>query len=404
MPTYIYKAVDKTGKYIKGKIIAETEAEVEKAVSKAGRTLISVQEIVKKKREFGLKRITRVRTRSLITFTYQLATYLDSGVPLMSALYDLSNNPEDPKMGVVAFEIYKSLEGGSSFEDSLKGFPKIFSTLYVGAVRSGETTGNLPEVLKYLSKYLEWQGQLKAQVKQAMIYPSILFTAIGGAVTLLVTFVFPKFVSIFKGMDIELPLPTKFLIFLSDFLRFHWKGVIMTIIFLTVILFSLIRTKKGRYLFDQFKLRLPIFGKLIKKVCVSRFAHTFSMSLKAGIDVLRALQLCEAIVGNKVLEKDLTSVREKVNMGENLANSFKDTKEFPPLVMRMVGVGETSGSLEVTVAKVSEYYDNEVPKTIAQIFALMEPLLIVIMGLGVGFVAFSIFVPMFSLVNVARLH
>jgi type II secretory pathway component PulF len=322
----------------------------------------------------------------------------------MSALYDLSNNPEDPKMGTVAGEIYRRLERGSSLEEALRAFPRIFGNLYVGSVKSGETTGNLAEVLKYLSKYLEWQGELRSQVIQAMMYPAILLVAISSAVILLVTFVFPKFVGIFKGLNIELPITTKFLIWLSEFIKVQWRGIIIGIILFIVAIWRIIHTRQGRYLFDKLKLHLPIFGILIKKVCVSRFAHTFSMALKAGIDVIRALVLCESVVGNKVIESELSSVREKVNMGENLANAFKDTKEFPPLVMRMVSVGETSGSLEATIAKVSEYYDSEVPKTISRVFALMEPALLVIMGMGVGFIAFSIFVPMFNMVNVAQLH
>lgn len=403
MPTYIYKAVDKNGKYVKAKITAESEAEVEKILSQEGKTLISIQEAVKRK-EFGKKKVTKVKNRSLVTFTYQLATYIDSGVPLMSALYDLSNNPEDPKMGLVAGEIYRRLERGSSLEEALKAFPRIFGNLYVGSVKSGETTGNLAEVLKYLSRYLEWQGELRAQVIQAMMYPAILLVAISSAVILLVTFVFPKFVGIFKGLNIELPITTKFLIWLSEFIKVQWRGIIIGIILFIIAIWRIIQTRQGRYLFDKLKLHLPIFGILIKKVCVSRFAHTFSMALKAGIDVIRALVLCESVVGNKVIESELSAVREKVNIGENLANAFKDTKEFPPLVMRMVSVGETSGSLESTIAKVSEYYDSEVPKTINRVFALMEPALLVIMGMGVGFIAFSIFVPMFNMVNVAQLH
>ena len=236
------------------------------------------------------------------------------------------------------------------------------------------------------------------------MYPAILLFAITVAIVVLVTFVFPKFVAIFKGMNIPLTLPTRILIALSYFLKDNWKQVLLGIFLVIVSLILYIRTKRGRYLFDKLKLHFPIFGILIKKVCVSRFAHTFSMALKAGLDVIRALNLCENVVGNKVIEKDLALVREKVNMGETLANSFKGTSEFPPLVTRMVAVGEASGTLEETIAKVAEYYDSEVPKTINQVFALMEPLLLVIMGLGVGFVAFSIFIPMFNMVNVVKMH
>ncbi|MCD6080457.1 MAG: type II secretion system F family protein [Candidatus Omnitrophica bacterium] len=404
MPTYKYKAVDSDGKYVRGKITADSELEVERLLSQQNRTLISIQEAGRKKSSVSPKKVTKVKTKSLITFTYQLATYLESGVPLMSALYDLSTSAEDPKMRVVVGEIYKAIEQGSSLEDALKAFPRIFGPLYIGAIRSGETTGNLADVLRYLTGYLEWQAELKSQVIQAMIYPLILTVAIGGAVIVLVTFAFPKFVSIFKGMNIELPLPTKILIWLSDFMRAHWKILVLIIIMLGIALKLFIRTEKGKFLFDKLKLHLPLFGILIKKVSISRFAHTFSMALKSGIDVLRALALCKEVVGNKIIESELAVIMDKVNMGENLANSFRDASEFPALVTRMVAVGEASGTLEDTVAKISEYYDSEVPKTINQVFALMEPILIVIMGIGVGFVAFSIFIPIFNITKLAQLH
>ncbi len=404
MPTYKYKAVDTNGKYVRGKITADSELEVERLLSQQNQTLISIQEIGRKKSAIGPKKITKVKTKSLITFTYQLATYLESGVPLMSALYDLSTSAEDPKMRVVVSEIYKAIEQGSSLENALKAFPKIFSPLYIGAVRSGETTGNLAEVLRYLTGYLEWQAGLRAQVIQAMIYPLVLSVALTGAIIVLITFAFPKFVGIFKGMNIELPLPTKILIWLSDFMRVNWKILLFIVIMLGVILKLFIRTEKGKYIFDKFKLHLPIFGILIKKVSISRFAHTFSMALRSGIDVIRALALCRQVVGNKIIENELAVIMDKVNMGESLANAFRDAREFPALVTRMVAVGETSGSLEDTVAKISEYYDSEVPKTINQVFALMEPLLIVIMGIGVGFVAFSIFIPIFNITKLAQFH
>lgn len=404
MPTYKYKAVDSDGKYTKGKITADSELEVELLLSQQNQTLVSLREVGRKKSAISPKKVTKVKTKSLITFTYQLATYLESGVPLLSALYDLSTSAEDPKMGVVVSEIYKAIEQGSSLENALKAFPKIFSPLYIGAVRSGETTGNLAEVLRYLSGYLEWQAELRSQVIQAMIYPLILSVALSGAIIILVTFAFPKFVSIFNAMDIDLPLPTKFLIWLSDFMRVYWKMLLFIVVMMGVILHLFIRTERGRYIFDRFKLHLPVFGILIKKVSISRFAHTFSMALRSGIDVIRALALCRQVVGNKIIENELAVIMDKVNMGESLANAFRDAEEFPVLVTRMVAVGETSGTLEDTVAKISEYYDSEVPKTIKQVFAIMEPLLIVIMGIGVGFVAFSIFIPIFNMTRLAQLH
>jgi len=404
MANYIYKAVDSKGKYVKGKIKADSESEVERIISESGKTLVSVQEAVKRTQLFQPRKVTTIKRNSLTAFTYQLGTYLDSGVPLMSALYDLSNSPEDPNLGVVVYDIYSMIEKGFSLEEALKSYPKIFNSLYVGTVRSGETTGNLAEVLKYLARYLEWQAALRSQVKQAMMYPAILFISIGGAVILLVTFVFPKFIGIFKGMNIDLPITTKMLIGLSNFIRTSWKLVILGIGSLIGGTVLFINSNQGRFLFDKLKLHLPIFGILLKKVCISKFAHTFSMSLKAGIDVIRALDLCRNVVGNKIIEKDLSLVRDKVNIGENLANAFRDTAEFPPLVTRMVSVGETSGTLEQTVSKVSEYYDNEVPKTINQVFTVIEPLLLMVMGLGVGFIAFSIFIPLFSMVNVVKMH
>ncbi len=405
MPTYIYKAIDANGKYTKGKLKVSSESEVETMLSQQGQTLISVQEAAKKQQFFSsTRKVTKIKNSSLISFTYQLGTYVDSGVPLLSALYDLSKTPEDPFLSNVVFDVYSMIEKGFSFEEALKSYPKIFDNLYVGAVRNGETTGNLSEVLKYLSHYLEWKAAIKSQVIQAMIYPIVLMVAIGGAIIILVTFVFPKFVSIFEGTNIDIPITTKMLMGLSKTVRSQWKVIIMGAIATIVAFKVFLSTQQGRLLFDKLKFKLPIFGVLLNKVAVSRFTHTFSMALRSGIDVIRALDLCVKVVGNKVLELDISSIRDKVSIGENLANAFKESNGFPPLVTRMISVGESSGTLEETVRKVSEYYDGEVPKTISRVFSLMEPLLLVIMGLGVGFIAFSIFVPMFSMVNIVKTH
>jgi len=405
MATYIYKSVDSSSKYHKGKIKVASESELESLLSEQGQTLISVEEAAKRQPLFSsAKKVSKIKNSSLISFTYQLGTYIDSGVPLLIALYDLQKNPEDPYLSSVVFDIYSMIEKGFSFEEALKSYPKIFDNLYVGAVRSGETTGNLAEVLKYLSHYLEWKAAIKSQVIQAMIYPAVLMVAIGGAIIVLVTFVFPKFVGIFEGMSIDIPITTKMLMWLSNAVRSQWK-VILLGLFTAVAAFKVyLKTPQGRLLFDRLKFKLPIFGVLLNKVAVSRFTHTFSMALRSGIDVIKALELCLTVVGNRVLELDVSAIRDKVNIGENLANAFKESKGFPPLVTRMISVGESSGTLETTVRKVSEYYDSEVPKTISRVFSLMEPLLLVIMGLGVGFVAFSIFVPMFSMVNVVKAH
>ncbi|MDP8253573.1 MAG: type II secretion system F family protein [Candidatus Kaelpia aquatica] len=405
MPTYTYKAIDANGKYFKGKLKVSSESEVEGVLSQQGQTLISVQEAVKKQQLFSsTKKVSKIKNSSLISFTYQLGTYVDSGVPLLSSLYDLSKTPEDPYLSSVVFDIYSMIEKGFSFEEALKSYPKIFDNLYVGAVRSGETTGNLAEVLKYLSHYLEWKSAIRSQVMQAMIYPVVLLLAIGGAMIVLVTFVLPKFIGIFEGMDMEIPITTKTLMWMSNTVRTQWKVLIVGSIAAFIAFKTYLGTQQGRLLFDRLKFKLPIFGVLLNKVAVSRFTHTFSMALRSGIDVIRALDLCRSVVGNKVLEMDISSIRDKVNIGENLANSFKESRGFPPLLTRMVSVGESSGTLEETVRKVSEYYDNDVPKTITRVFALMEPLLLVIMGIGVGFIAFSIFVPMFNMVNVVKSH
>ena len=405
MPTYQYKSIDSNGKYYKGNLKVSSESEIESLLSEKGQTLVSVQEAVKKQQLFSSTgKVSKIKNSALISFTYQLGTYVDSGVPLLSALYDLSKTPEDPFLSSVVFDIYSMIEKGFSFEEALKSYPKIFDNLYVGAVRSGETTGHLAEVLKYLSNYLEWQAAIKTQVIQAMVYPAVLLVAIGGAVIILVTFVFPKFVGMFEGLDMGIPASTEMLMWLSRTVRSQWKVIILGTATVLIAFKVYLKTSQGRLIFDSLKLKIPIFGILLKKVAVSRFAHTFSMALRSGIDVLRALDLCITVVGNRVLELDISAIRDKVNIGENLANAFKESIGFPPLVTRMISVGESSGTLDDTVRKVSEYYDSEVPKTISRVFSLMEPLLLVVMGLGVGFVAFSIFVPMFNMVNVVKTH
>lgn len=395
MQRYAYTARDEYGKVVKGIMMADDEIDLANKISRLG-YFITRAKVCPGTSEAELK-LAPMKPREVVNFTIHLATLVDAGLPLLDGLRDLARDAENERIQKIIDNIRFRVEAGSSLKDALSFHPRSFPKIYTASVGAGEGTGKLAPALNNLASLLEWQMELKVKVKEAATYPIILFLVMIAVVSLLVIKVIPTFEPIFAEAGATLPLPTQIVLGVSHFVRRFWYVVLLalTLLFVGFKLYG--RSETGRYRIDSLKLKLPLFGILLRKIALSRFCHTFALALRSGVNVLGALDMAGEVMGNSRLERSVSKVRDAVNVGEKIATSLQVSGEFPSMVIRMVGVGEQSGALTETLTKVTQFYDKEITTTIKRIFVLFEPIMIVIMGVVVGGIALSIFLPMFQM-------
>jgi type IV pilus assembly protein PilC len=399
MQNYSYTAKDDHGKQVRGTMTADSEIDLANKIGNLGFYLI-YSKITAEEHAQVKSSLSGLKLKEVLNLTFHLSTLLDAGVPLVGALRELSEDEEKVNIKKIVDDVRYRVESGASLKDALSYHPSSFPKLFTAIVGAGENTGKLPAALKELAALLSWQIELGAKVKEAATYPIILFTVMLGVVTLLVVKMIPTFEPIFKDLRVDLPLPTQIVLSVSHSVRQGWYIIVGGIVALAAAYKFYNSTANGRYVLDSIKLKLPVFGPLTQKIALSRFCHTFSLGLRSGVNILTALDFAADVVGNMRLKRSVLKARDSVNVGEKLAASFKSSGDFPPLVVRMIGVGEQSGSLTQTLEKVNEYYDREVPATIRAMFALFEPVMIVIMAVIVGGIAVAIFLPLFKMAEV----
>lgn len=395
MPTYVYVARSRDGKRRRDTMDADNRQALANALQGRGLTIESVRE-QRMRRGLGGK---RVKTMELALFTRQLATIVNAGLPLLQGLDILAEQTEDPNFSRVIQKIAQNVEGGETFSEALRGFPRAFPDLYVSMVRAGEAGGDLDGVLLQLADYLEATEELKRRIRSAMTYPVVAFSMILLIAIGLVVFVVPQFEEIFASFgDAKLPTPTLILIAISDTFRSSRAFVVLGLIIATVIGLRMYgRTEHGRYNLDRAKLRLPVFGKLFRKVAISRFARTLGTLTRSGVPILQAMEIVERTAGNEVYAKAVQDAGDSVRNGETLADPLARSGEFPPMVTRMIGVGEKTGALETMLHKISDFYDAEVKATVDALTSLIEPILILMMGIVVGGIVIALFMPILQL-------
>jgi type IV pilus assembly protein PilC len=345
----------------------------------------------------------KVKSHEVLVFTRQLSTIVNAGLPLLQGLDILAEQTDDPRFANVMEEIASDVESGESFSDALKKHPRIFTDLYVSMVRSGEASGNLDGVLLQLADYMEAMEELKRRIRSAMTYPVVAFSMIVLIAAGLIIWVVPQFEEIFSGFGQALPAPTQMLILMSNILRswaaFAVVGVGIMLVF-AVRLYG--KTELGRYNLDSIKLKLPVFGKLLRKVAISRFARTLSTLTRSGVPILAALEIAERTAGNEIFAKTVREAGDSVRRGETLADPLARSGEYPTMVTRMIGVGEKTGALEQMLSKISDFYDSEVRATIDGLTSLIEPILILMMGIVVGGIVIALFMPILKLSSLVQ--
>lgn len=341
-----------------------------------------------------------VKDKDIVVFTRQFATMIDAGLPLVQGLEILSGQVENKTLAKALLSIKSDVEGGSTYADALRKYPRIFSELYVNMIAAGETGGILDTILSRLAGYIEKAMKLKKKVKGAMIYPAVVTTVAVLVVTVIMIFVVPVFSKMFISLGGTLPLPTKIVIGISRFMG-GVGGVLLLglIVAAGVFIVQTRRTEKGKKVSDSIILKLPIFGAILRKVAVAKFTRTLGTLVSSGVPILDGLEITAKTAGNKVVEYAVMDVRKAVSEGKTLAEPLSRAKVFPPMVTHMIAVGESTGALDTMLNKIADFYDDEVDSAVSNLTAMLEPMLIVFLGTTVGFVVVSMYLPIFKLLT-----
>ena len=344
----------------------------------------------------------KVSDKEMAIFTRQFSTMIDAGLPLVQCLNILAEQSDSKTLRSVTSQVARNVEGGSTLADALRRHPRTFDDLFTNLVEVGEAGGILDVVLQRLAAYIEKAAALKRKVKAAMVYPSAIIGVAIMVVIFMLTFVIPTFAQMFKDLGADLPLPTKVVLWLSTFVRTYILLIIAAMIGCVLALRSYYRTEGGRATIDALMLKLPIFGTLIRKVAVARFTRTLGTLVQSGVPILDGLRITARTAGNKVVEKAVLQCRAAVTEGKTLAEPLRVSGVFPPMVTQMISVGEQTGALDAMLSKIADFYDDEVDTAVSTLTSLLEPIMIVFLGVVVGGLVVAMYLPIFKLVTLVK--
>jgi type IV pilus assembly protein PilC len=396
MPKYSYIGVASNGKQVKGEIQAASKNEVVSLLRKKKVRAISIKA---KQISFSLNFGLSIKLQEISRFTRQLAAMTSAGLPLVQCLDILVSQAENKTFAQKIQQISSDIQVGSTLADALAKHPQIFNSLYCNMVSAGEASGNLDGVLNRIAEYQEKAEGLRRKIKGALTYP-VIVSIIAVLVTgVMLTFVVPTFAQMFQDLGGSLPLPTKIVMALSNFLRHYILFIIIAIIGMIIGYILYERTENGKFTIDTIKLRIPILGDLVRKSSISRFSQTLSTLLTSGVTILEALSITAKTAGNKVLEKGLFRTLERISGGLSIAEPLKDTGVFPPMVIQMIAVGEKTGDLSGMLSKISDFYKEEVDAAVDALTSIIEPIMIVFLGIVIGGILISMYLPMFNLIG-----
>ncbi|MFH1478841.1 MAG: type II secretion system F family protein [Candidatus Omnitrophota bacterium] len=409
MAIFNYRAKKETGERIEGRIEAQSEKEAIERLSKQGYLPISLEEEKSGSQSTPTKEsappITaavkasrgRIKSRDLTLFTRSLASLLKAGVPILGALSVVLEQSESPRLKEILRNIYNEVKRGATFSSVLSRYPNVFSYLYVAMIHAGENSGDLPEALLRISEYRIKQEEMFSRIKMAMTYPVIMAVVGLGTIIFMLTFVMPRLMGIFLNMGQALPLPTQILILISDSLRkgWFWIALVSGIFILTVNRHS--KTKAGKFYFSLLKLKLPIFGNFTLKAELARFTRTLELLVKNGISILKAIEIAIPVLGNEVIKEKLKKSYKELEEGSSFGKSLKQSKLIPLFVSNLITVGEESGKLEDVLQEISDSYEKDVDDAIKMMSNMLEPVMILVMGLAVGFIVIAMLLPVFEI-------
>lgn len=400
MPVFLWKGTDRNGKRTKGEIESDNIVIAKELLLRQGMTIRQLKKKPKDLLEYLPFLQGRVKDRDLVVFVRQFATMIDAGVPIIQCLEVLREQSENKTFKVVLKQVAKNVEAGATLKDSLQKHPKVFDNLFCNLVAAGEAGGILDIILNRLANYIEKAAKLKKRVRGAMTYPAVVVSVAVAVVTVILLYVIPVFAGLFRDAGAPLPPMTVAVITLSDFVKHYFHWIVLSVILLVLLVRQIRRTKKGRLLSDRLLLRLPVFGILLRKVAVARFSRTLGTMLASGIPILDALDIVASTSGNTVIEQALQSARLSISQGNSISEPLFETKVFPPMVIHMIAVGENSGALDSMLEKVADFYDEEVDVAVESLTSLLEPMLIVFLGVTIGGLLIAMYLPIFQLADV----
>ncbi len=396
MPVFNWKARTARGEVHSGELTAATPQEVIGFLRRKRLIVVSVNE---KPKEIKINLGGRIKTRDIVIFSRQFATMIDSGLPLVQCLSILGAQTDNVKLREVINSVRADVEAGNSLCESLEKYPKVFTRLFTSMVSAGEAGGILDQIMLRLSDYLEKNDAIIRKIKGAMIYPAVVFTAAIGCVSVLLVFVIPIFAQMFKEMNMELPLPTQVVVNISDFLIGYWWLLAGAIVGGVIGIKRYYKTNKGELVIDTIILKVPVLGDLIRKSAVARFTRTLGVLISSGVSILHGLEVTARTAGNRVVHDALMGSRISIAGGETITKPLMDAGVFPPMVTQMINVGEQTGGLDTMLIKIADFYEEEVDTAVESLTAALEPVMIVFLGVIVGGMVVSMYLPIFDLIT-----
>ncbi len=405
MPTFVYSGKAMSGEVRNGEINAPNMAQATAALRRQQIVASSItpkKSLLARLNEIQVPGMGKgIKTKELVIFTRQFATMIDAGLPLVQCLDILATQHENPAFQKVLFDVKGSVEGGSTFADALQKHPKVFDSLFVNLVAAGEVGGILDTILNRLSAFMEKNEKIKGKVKGAMSYPVAVIAIALVIVSGLLIFIVPVFEEMFKDFGQSLPAPTQFIVTLSNIIKFSWYYVIAFGFAFFMGIKQMRKTHKGRFFIDKLLLKVPAFGDLLKKTAVARFSRTLGTMMASGVPILESLELVAKTAGNAVIEDAIMKARASLSEGKTLAEPLEETGVFPGMVTQMIAVGEQTGAMDTMLSKIADFYEDEVDVAVDTMTSLIEPMLMVFLGVVVGGLVISLYLPIFSIAGAA---
>ncbi|MBX9929770.1 MAG: type II secretion system F family protein [Gemmatimonadaceae bacterium] len=398
MPTFAYTARTANGELKSATLEAPNREDVVQQLRRMRMNVVKVEEEKKAKQKTG----GAIAMRDIVIFTRQFSTMINSGLPLVQALDILSKQSENPALQAVTRQVVFDVESGHTVADALARHPKAFSDLYVNMVAAGEAGGILDTILMRLATFMEKNDALVRKVKGAMIYPGVIMSVAGIAICVLLLFVIPVFQSMFASVGLALPLPTRVVIALSEFLKGYWWAVIAGVVGLIQFLKKYYATPDGQLRLDKLMLQMPVLGDVLRKSAVSRFTRTLGTLISSGVSILDGLEITAKTAGNRVVSDAIMASRSSIAGGDTISAPLARSNVFPPMVISMIAVGEQTGGLDEMLSKIADFYDEEVDAAVSGLLSLLEPVMIVFLGVVVGGMVVAMYLPIFDMINAVQ--
>ncbi|MBE0451392.1 MAG: type II secretion system F family protein [Clostridia bacterium] len=402
--TYVCREIDMGGKIVENTYKAESQDELIQMIRAKGHTPVRIEKEAEKGQDVGNFALfqKRVKAKDIAIFCKQMHTMLFAGMPLLSALEVLENQAENKTLKTTVKDMSMQVQKGEVLSTTMKRHPKVFPPLLTGMVESGELTGNLDNVLERMSTHYTKENRINSKIKGAMVYPAILSVLAVTVVIFMLAVIMPTFVGMFEGSGVPLPAPTRFLMGVSDAIRDYWYIFIAVIAGIVFLIRRITKTVEGKRFFDKLKLSMPLIKGPIAQIATSRFTRTLSTLLASGIPIIQALESASRVTNNRVVIDGIDQVTEDIKKGASLSVLLKKVGVFPPMMISMVGIGEESGSLEGMLERAADFYDEELEAAIQKLVSMIEPLMIVVMGVVIGFIVISMMLPMFDMLQTVQ--